>query len=909
MSEASLVTRFSSTGASELLRNLQDITQQGDKATKASETAAKTIAVMLRQEASGYASKASIIKSMAAEEVAASRVSAAAARDRIAAINEENAATRARISLLREAKAQESADKAGSFWESSTAKAGLYLNALNSAISLTSRLFKFGESFVNEAAKWEQMDMALKDMEGSAGGAATATEHLYEIAKAPAIEMATAQHAYLQLRALRMEAPQAERVITNFSNTIALSGGGSQQFEGVLRQLVQMESKGRVLTQDLRIMQEHMPRLTSLMRDAFGETTAEGIRKAGINAKQFVEGLLEQMDKLPRATQTLQSSIENTSVAYSRFKSAFVDTDTTKNWLDGWTSVFERMTVLLKAKSVDWSEMIRQAMSGGDISKAAINTESDQKAKAIRDFHAKANIEFGNRTAGQTAREIFLGKGGLPAVLSSRSQSTPDEFVASAKRTFGGNLPTGLEDRLRKMKTSSAAQTLVETEYANLLKQGGFGDQDRTIVTGQTIPPGGITPGKADLTAGKKSHEQIQRENLAKTLAGLEEENKIQARYNAIKGDLEQQGIDKSIINAIVDRNKAVDEVDKKYHALYADAKKYGGDVLEVDRLHEEARYEAFVKGNDKVIAAQEEFDRKSLAEKDARAVKEKEIQDRIDKAREATSEQYQKEEDERHRRATEIEESYRTELEILIESEDAKLNALNKAGRLTIELENKIRTEREKGERAYYTKNLSLFTSGASQMFSAMAETAKNAAGEMSTTYKTMFAISKGFAIADASIKLASAALDALSDKTQPSTIVRLGQMGTILAAGGTLISEINSTAYSGVFDKGGYIPSGSWGIAGENGPEVVQGPAHVTSTRDTARLMAGGQSSGVQVAIHNYAGVAVEARPNDEGGIDVMIQKIVDHAETKIAHGIATGSGKVSTTMAQTFNLKRGR
>lgn len=48
--------------------------------------------------------------------------------------------------------------------------------------------------------------------------------------------------------------------------------------------------------------------------------------------------------------------------------------------------------------------------------------------------------------------------------------------------------------------------------------------------------------------------------------------------------------------------------------------------------------------------------------------------------------------------------------------------------------------------------------------------------------------------------------------------------------------------SAFAGMFDKGGRIPSGQWGIAGENGPEVVRGPAMVTSTRDTAKAMQGG-------------------------------------------------------------------
>lgn len=46
----------------------------------------------------------------------------------------------------------------------------------------------------------------------------------------------------------------------------------------------------------------------------------------------------------------------------------------------------------------------------------------------------------------------------------------------------------------------------------------------------------------------------------------------------------------------------------------------------------------------------------------------------------------------------------------------------------------------------------------------------------------------------------------------------------------------------FAGFFDKGGRIPSGKFGIAGEFGPELVSGPAVVTSRADTARLMGTG-------------------------------------------------------------------
>ncbi|EIQ0360240.1 phage tail tape measure protein [Escherichia coli] len=44
----------------------------------------------------------------------------------------------------------------------------------------------------------------------------------------------------------------------------------------------------------------------------------------------------------------------------------------------------------------------------------------------------------------------------------------------------------------------------------------------------------------------------------------------------------------------------------------------------------------------------------------------------------------------------------------------------------------------------------------------------------------------------------------------------------------------------FAGMYDSGGYIPHGQFGIVGENGPEIVNGPANVTSRRNTAALAA---------------------------------------------------------------------
>jgi len=62
----------------------------------------------------------------------------------------------------------------------------------------------------------------------------------------------------------------------------------------------------------------------------------------------------------------------------------------------------------------------------------------------------------------------------------------------------------------------------------------------------------------------------------------------------------------------------------------------------------------------------------------------------------------------------------------------------------------------------------------------------------------------------------------------------------------------------FAGFFNKGGYIPAGQFGIAGEQGPEIVNGPANVTSTKATASMLGGSQRE----VVVNYNINAVDAQ-----------------------------------------------
>ena len=170
----------------------------------------------------------------------------------------------------------------------------------------------------------------------------------------------------------------------------------------------------------------------------------------------------------------------------------------------------------------------------------------------------------------------------------------------------------------------------------------------------------------------------------------------------------------------------------------------------------------------------------------------------------------------------------------------------------------------------------------------------------ESSGAYKALFAVQKSFAVASATMDAVQAWIKALNDPTAVTWPQKLANYASAVATTSSAISQLTSVS---MHDKGGQIKAGEWGIVGEYGPELVQGPMSVTSRKETAELarsaINGGTGNGCNVCVNLYensekAGT-VETRGDDE-------QRIVDIFVADIRHG-----GSMSNALQSTFNLSR--
>jgi hypothetical protein len=217
-----------------------------------------------------------------------------------------------------------------------------------------------------------------------------------------------------------------------------------------------------------------------------------------------------------------------------------------------------------------------------------------------------------------------------------------------------------------------------------------------------------------------------------------------------------------------------------------------------------------------------------------------------------------------------------RTEEEELILSYDRRREAILKATEIT-ELERNDLLDRlaEEFNRKQQERQDALnqgILRGGEALFSGLAGLAKAAGSESSKAYRVLFAASKAFAIADATIKLQQAIANASISAPFPANLAAMAAIG---AQVGALISTISSTNYAGQFAKGGTIPRGKWGIAGEIGPEIVMGPAQVVSTADTAAMMRQKPESNIRI-INAFDSSVISDYLGSDAGEEVVLNVV---------------------------------
>jgi len=209
--------------------------------------------------------------------------------------------------------------------ESSLNRTADRLSGLGNGLSvgLTLPLLAFAKSAVTASADMENMRLAMETTM-KAGGRSISDAHrelelLRQAALAPGLDMEQAIQGSIRLQNVGFSAEKSRGILVQLANAIAMTGGSAPQLDSVTKQFGQMIAKGRIMQEDLGIIQENMPTISQAMEKAFGTKSAEKLRNMGISAEMFIDGVTKQLALLPRVSGGLQNAMVNAGSAIKQF--------------------------------------------------------------------------------------------------------------------------------------------------------------------------------------------------------------------------------------------------------------------------------------------------------------------------------------------------------------------------------------------------------------------------------------------------------------------------------------------------------------------------------------------------------------------------------------------------------------
>ncbi|MCH9665875.1 MAG: tape measure protein [Gammaproteobacteria bacterium] len=138
----------------------------------------------------------------------------------------------------------------------------------------------------------------------------------------------------------------------------------------------------------------------------------------------------------------------------------------------------------------------------------------------------------------------------------------------------------------------------------------------------------------------------------------------------------------------------------------------------------------------------------------------------------------------------------------VVVEAFNRELITAQEQANLLVEIEDNKQRRIQEIQRASFTAQVSSATSIAESL----ASITRNLAGEQSGTYRALFAITKGFAIAEASINIANAISDVLA--TEATFPQKLAAAATIASQTSNIVSTISGVQFQPQgFQDGGFV------------------------------------------------------------------------------------------------------
>lgn len=766
-------------------------------------------------------------------------------------------------------------------------------------LQVASTVAEWGKAFIDTASQVELLQSRIQLYSNTSVEATQIFQQLVQQANRAGTDINAVANSFQRFAAAGKDAGISNQVILQFTDNLQkmarVSGASSQEASAAIYQLSQAFASGRLQGDEFRSVSEQLPTVLQVLAKQMGVTTGE-LKQLGSDGEITRDKLLllnnatddinAQFDRMPRTVDQAATALQNNlSVAIAELDQQIGASKFLAKFLDLLAGGVSGVTDLVKAAG----EIDKMAQATNNLNAVTSQRESNLKEiadleKQIQNGYTTQSIggytKFVNSTADAQKRLTELKK---IDVQLTKQQAEAQRGVTQAT-PLGKGVAENLATQASKLASLNKSITSAGRPDADAAKQ--IKNLQEQFTYTKALADGNYELAAAQKLGNKATKDQISSyaallKQQAEYKQGLKDDKKAQSEAAAAAKRSQKE----------LERNQAANE---KYLKTLNDKVNAGQYDVQLAReqvqlsLTQGASVDQLTAAYQKSYQVQQQLTLQSQqAEAQSRLNK-----DATDAERKAVDEQVAalQRQQEAKRLAAQVSQ-VQSDVTSTLNPVQGQLDQINQqeAQRLTAvqawrqqfrdddlaaeqqyqDLKTQIMMAGEQQRNDVMTANNAMLLGATGDLFGGLADILKNSQGEQSGIYKAMFAASKAFAIAQASVLL----WQNVSQAMAVGFPLNIPFIAGAFAQGTAILSSLSSVAATG-FATGGLVNGSGTGQSDSinarlsNG-EFVSTKQATSRYRDTLESMNRGTytpgsegRSAPNVQVHNYVGERVQVK-----------------------------------------------
>jgi len=594
------------------------------------------------------------------------------------------------------------------------------------------------------------------------------------------------------LKSVGATSGDVQRLVSTLQKIGTIGGSSQEEMNNALRQFMQSMASGRVQAEEFNSIIEQMPELGRQIADEMGipfDQLRQQMLAGKLDIGSVLEAIYKQTDDVNTKFEAMPRTVAQASNALVNSLGMAVAQVDQKI---GATKYFAK---LLDGAALTVNLAVGNASAIDQIDQKLLKNSSDLRvAEKSLNIAKESGSEWAVKRAQATVDRLNAEK----RILAISKQTANDVQASTSGQTSGKESPDYIRNLAAKSATSSA-QAIISAGQSEVEKLQAQRNQlkanyDKRLVDKETYA-------KADAVLSQKISDAEEKANKPAANAAKKLANEQQSVADKLES-LRQ----KSELTA-----SSTSELSREQAILQAQQSL--GKAATAEQIRQAGEYAAKTYDAAKAVRdlAQSEQGRKFATQEIAAAAV---MPDAVTGAVENPTAQIDLQE---QQKLAALAKYQALDVQNAQLYEDAKTAIQRQAAN--------ARQQIAENEANMQSQAISSIIGSVSQGFDGLANLAAGAAGKSSGAYQAMFALSKGFAVAQAALNLQLALSQALADPTKLTTAQKIAGYAQIAAAGGSLLSTIGSISYGGGREHGGPVNANSMYRVGEGGkPEIFK-------------------------------------------------------------------------------------